>query len=181
MLCSDLVKREMLPTEELVLSNHNRVQIVLGTEEHLEDVMMIQIACYDGKAPWGRIAVRRELRNTHTSYFLICYDHFTPIAFIGMSMRNASMHVTNIATTPTYQGQGVASFLIEIAIDLAKQLNRNVLTLEVRTSNLNAKRLYNYLGFEDGRIKRNYYQDNGEDALEMAYVIEEMDEVIHEK
>lgn len=181
MLYPKLVKREMLPTERLVLPNDTHVQIILGTEEHLEDVMAIQLACYDGKAPWGRIAVRRELRNSHTSYFLICYNHLMPIAFIGMSMRNVSMHVTNIATIPSYQGQGIASSLIEIAIDIAQQLNRKAITLEVRTSNLNAKRLYHYLGFEEGRIKRNYYQDNGEDALEMAYIIEETDEKTDEK
>ena len=38
------------------------------------------------------------------------------------------------------------------------------------------KALYRKMNFTDGRIKRNYYHNNGEDALDMIYRINEMDE-----
>lgn len=178
---SRLVTQDMLPEEAFILENNRPMEIVLGTEQDLEAIMEIQKACYGGKAPWGRIAVNRELRNIHNAYFLVCYDQTLPIAFIGMSMRKHSMHITNIATRPPYQGQGIASYLIKTAIGLAQKLKRNAITLEVRISNDNAKRIYSYLGFQRGRVKPNYYHDNGEDALEMFYIIEEMDELNDKK
>lgn len=81
--------------------------------------------------------------------------------------------MTNIATIPTYQKQGIATFLIQTVMDLAKQLKRRRITLEVRMSNETAKSLYRKLEFRDGRIKRNYYHSDGEDALDMIYLLDE--------
>ena len=103
------------------------------------------------------------------------------IAFIGISMRQDSFHVTNIATRPRYQSEGIGSFLIDVIIDLGKQTNRKRVTLEVRMSNGDAQRLYRNLGFQDVRIKKNYYHNNGEDALDMVYLINEMDAKKHER
>ena len=50
------------------------------------------------------------------------------------------------------------------------------MTLEVRMSNEGAKRLYRKIGFEDGKIKKNYYHNNGEDALDMELNLDKVDE-----
>jgi ribosomal-protein-alanine N-acetyltransferase len=42
-----------------------------------------------------------------------------------------------------------------------------VLLLEVRRSNIAAIRLYRGLGFSALGVRRGYYSDNGEDAVEM--------------
>ena len=41
------------------------------------------------------------------------------------------------------------------------------MTLEVRVSNLKARKLYETLGFSTAGIRPSYYEDNGEDAAIM--------------
>jgi ribosomal-protein-alanine N-acetyltransferase len=176
MLFQPLVREEMLSQDSYRLNNDDMIEISLANKMDLDDIVAIQEACYEGEAPWGRMAVNNELRNKRTAFFLMGHHEEQAIAFIGVSMRHTSLHVTNIATIPEYQKQGIATFLIETIIDLAQQLNRERITLEVRVSNEGAKRLYRKIGFRDGRIKRNYYQSNGEDALDMIYRLEDRDE-----
>ncbi len=175
MLFPPLISKGMLPHDTYALKNGSIVDISIASLDDLDAIIDIQEACYEGGAPWGRIAVNNELRNKRNAFFLMVHHQYRPIAFIGLSLRQQSIHVTNIATIPAYQGHGIASFLIHTGADLAKQLNRNQLTLEVRMSNERAKKIYRYLGFKDGYIKRNYYQNNGEDALDMYYFIDEME------
>ena len=40
-------------------------------------------------------------------------------------------------------------------------------TLEVRTGNEAAKRLYEKFGFKEAGLRKGYYEDNGEDAVIM--------------
>ncbi len=176
MLYPPLINQSMLKHTSYPLKNGRRIDLSLANVMDLEDIVAIQEACYDGEAPWGRVAVNSELRNKRSSFFLMGHDEEIAVAFIGISMRRDNFHVTNIATRPEYQNQGIGSYLIQTVLDLARQLDKKRLTLEVRVSNETAKSLYRTLGFQDGPIKKNYYHNNGEDALDMVYLIEEMDE-----
>lgn len=179
MLYPSLVNETMLAETEYILQNGEMLSLHIAREDDLEDIITIQKACYDGETPWGRIAVGSELRNKSQAFFLICHHFGQPVAFIGLSLRKESIHVTNIATMPTYQKNGIGSFLIDMGIDLGRQLDRQLMTLEVRTSNFNAMNLYRKIGFTDGRIKKNYYHNNGEDALEMYYQFDRDDNNDH--
>ena len=46
------------------------------------------------------------------------------------------------------------------------------LSLEVRVSNADAQRLYRRLGFVASNIRKNYYTENNEDALDMIKQLE---------
>lgn len=173
MLFPPLMTEEMLPEKKYRLRNGDVVEIGLASVEDLEAIIEIQEACYQGEAPWGRVAVNNELRNKRGSFFLMVYHHGEAISFIGISTRQDSLHVTNIATHPQYQSNGIATFLIQTVAQVAPKLEKNKITLEVRMSNEGAKRLYRKIGFLDGDIKRNYYHNNGEDALDMFYLVDE--------
>ena len=175
MLFRPLVDEKMLIQKSYQLENGEMVKISFATNSDLDAIIQIQEACYNGQAPWGRAAVQSELRK-RTSFFLISYHVGLPIAFIGISLRPQSVHVTNIATIPPYQKQGLATFLILLAANIGKKLDRTLMTLEVRMSNEGAKRLYRKIGFEDGKIKKNYYHNNGEDALDMELNLDKVDE-----
>lgn len=181
MLYPPTISESMLKEKTSSLKNGEAIVLSLANRFDLDDIIDIQEDCYNGVAPWGRVAVNSELRNKRSSFFLMCHHQEEAIAFIGISMRQDSFHVTNIATRPRYQSQGIGSFLIDVIIDLGKQTNRKRVTLEVRISNGDAQRLYRNLGFQDVRIKKNYYHNNGEDALDMVYLIDEMDAKKHER
>jgi ribosomal-protein-alanine N-acetyltransferase len=74
-------------------------------------------------------------------------------------------HLMNIAVTPEWRRQGVASRLLERLFEEAGADARY--TLEVRTSNRGAIAMYRIFGFKPAGHRRRYYHDNGEDALVM--------------
>ena len=76
-------------------------------------------------------------------------------------------HITTIASAPDVRGRGVGELLLNGLIDAARDLGANVLTLEVRVSNVVAQNLYLKYGFEAKGTRRHYYTDNNEDALIM--------------
>ena len=74
-------------------------------------------------------------------------------------------HLMNIAVTPESRRAGIATELMENLFDAAGPEAR--FTLEVRTSNAAAIRMYERFGFRPAGHRRRYYHDNGEDALIM--------------
>jgi ribosomal-protein-alanine N-acetyltransferase len=74
-------------------------------------------------------------------------------------------HLMNVAVDPARRRAGVASGMIRRLF--AEIGSGSRLTLEVRTSNSGAIRMYEGFGFEPAGHRRRYYQDNGEDALIM--------------
>lgn len=165
-----VIDESMIREKTYELRNGEKLQIRKGSDLDVEAIMAIQEACYGGTAPWGRLVVYNEIQSPY-SFFLLASSHGEPVAFIAVSLKRGQMHITNVATKPSFQKQGLASFLIESAADIGRQIDQRMMSLEVRVSNKGAIRLYKQLGFKEVYVKKNYYEDNGEDALEMHYKI----------
>ncbi len=74
-------------------------------------------------------------------------------------------HLMNIAVAPERRRAGIATELMNRLFEEAGAGAR--FTLEVRTSNAAAIRMYQGFGFRPAGHRRRYYHDNGEDALIM--------------
>ena len=61
--------------------------------------------------------------------------------------------------------------LLRILINEADNFGLRKVSLEVRESNMQAREAYAFAGFIDRIIKKDYYFDDGEDAIEMVYSI----------
>jgi ribosomal-protein-alanine N-acetyltransferase len=90
------------------------------------------------------------------------------IGFSGIWMMAGEAHITNIAVRRDYRGRGLGDMLLVATIDLAVQRNASFMTLEVRVSNLAARKLYEKYGFAQTGLRRSYYLDNREDAVIMS-------------
>ncbi|MBI4595369.1 MAG: ribosomal protein S18-alanine N-acetyltransferase [Candidatus Tectomicrobia bacterium] len=77
------------------------------------------------------------------------------------------MHITNVAVKPEFRHRGVGEQMIRYIVQLAKEKEANIITLEVRESNSNAIRLYCKTGFHPVRMRKRYYTDTDEDAVVM--------------
>jgi len=75
-------------------------------------------------------------------------------------------HLMNVAVDPSRRRHGVATALLARMLEQAGR-GQDRYTLEVRTSNDGATRLYERFGFVAAGTRRRYYQDTGEDALIM--------------
>jgi ribosomal-protein-alanine N-acetyltransferase len=88
------------------------------------------------------------------------------VGYLVCSRYDAVWHLMNVAVDDRLRRRGIATALIERLFELADGPNEQY-TLEVRTSNEGAIRLYERFGFRAAGHRRGYYHDNREDALIM--------------
>jgi ribosomal-protein-alanine N-acetyltransferase len=88
------------------------------------------------------------------------------VGYLICSRYDTVWHLMNVAVDTRLRRQGIAAALIERLFELADGPSEQY-TLEVRTSNDAAIRLYEGFGFRSAGRRRGYYHDNREDALIM--------------
>ena len=88
------------------------------------------------------------------------------VAYLVCSRYDTVWHLMNIAVDINLRRQGLATSLLERLFEMADRPSEQY-TLEVRTSNEGAIRLYERFGFRAAGRRRAYYHDNREDALIM--------------
>ena len=89
------------------------------------------------------------------------------VGYGGLWLSVDEGHITTIAVAPEHRGRGIGELALNGLIDQGLALNADMLTLEVRVSNLVAQQLYLKYGFKPAGTRPRYYTDNGEDALIM--------------
>ena len=72
-----------------------------------------------------------------------------------------------MAVAPAYRRQGVAGTMLTQLLEQGKHRGIESFFLEVRRSNLSARRLYEKLGFCGDGIRKNFYEKPREDAVIM--------------
>lgn len=82
------------------------------------------------------------------------------------------LHVINVATHPDHRRCGAARALLAELLTHARANRVRLVVLEVRRSNRAALSLYRSHGFCAMGIRRGYYADNAEDAIEMMLAID---------
>jgi [ribosomal protein S18]-alanine N-acetyltransferase len=88
------------------------------------------------------------------------------VGYLVCSRYDTVWHLMNVAVDDRLRRQGIATTLLERLFELADKPSEQY-TLEVRTSNEDAIRLYERFGFRTAGRRRAYYHDNREDALIM--------------
>jgi len=92
------------------------------------------------------------------------------VGYLVCSRYDTVWHLMNVAVDDRLTRQGLATSLLEHLFGLADRPNEQY-TLEVRTSNDGAIRLYESFGFRAAGRRRAYYHDNREDALIMRRTV----------
>src|SRR5262245_15458166 len=78
------------------------------------------------------------------------------------------LKINNIALRPDLRGTGLGHVLLRACLEVGLAEGCSEATLEVRPSNLVARRLYERYGFREVGRRTGYYQDTREDAVLMA-------------
>ena len=94
------------------------------------------------------------------------------VGYLVCSRYDTVWHVMNVAVDDRLLRQGIASALLERLFEMGDKPNEQY-TLEVRTSNDAAIRLYEKFDFRAAGRRRAYYHDNREDALIMWRTVPE--------
>lgn len=132
-----------------------------------EQLWQINAAAYGGSSPWTVAEFLTDLQQKHSHYLL--EEEVTPVAFLGFHQVLDEIEITNIATLPNYKRQGLAEKLFSRLFEHAGKENVQHIFLEVRASNLAARRLYEKMHFQVISERKNYYQSPVENALIMKW------------
>jgi ribosomal-protein-alanine N-acetyltransferase len=132
--------------------------------------------------PWPRNAYYRELASRSSAHYVILRQEgnvekpanfkgseLDPsiIGYGGMWRMYDEAHVTTIGVRRDLQHQGYGRALFAGLVQAAYDMGAKWVTLEVRTTNENAMRMYEAFGFKVIGRRKGYYTDNGEDAIVM--------------
>jgi ribosomal-protein-alanine acetyltransferase len=90
------------------------------------------------------------------------------VGLIGWFSNQDAAEIIMIGVIETARCQKIATRLLIAAISLLKQNQVQTLFIEVRESNEAATAFYQKNGFKINRIRKNYYQNPQEDAIEMS-------------
>jgi len=118
--------------------------------------------------PWPPHAYRTEIETNRLATYLVVRVEEVVVGYAGMWLMVDEAHITTFAVDPGWRRRGIGERLLLALLDLAIGRHAREATLEVRLSNLPARRLYEKYGFRPVGLRPNYYSDNGEDALIMT-------------
>lgn len=135
----------------------------------LDDLPAIQrIETASFTSPWPANAYRSELESNRLANYLVARTGDTIVAYGGMWLMVDEAHITTFAVHPAWRRQRIGERLLLAFMDLARDRQAHEATLEVRLSNLPARRLYEKFGFRPVGLRPRYYSDDNEDALIMT-------------
>ena len=118
--------------------------------------------------PWPPHAYRSELESNRLATYLVVRLAGQVVAYAGMWLMVDEAHITTFAVHPSHRRRRIAERLLLALLDVALRRHAREATLEVRLSNLPARRLYEKYGFRPVGIRPRYYTDDNEDALIMT-------------
>ena len=143
-----------------------RVTVELMKVDDLPEVQVIERESF--ATPWPPHAYRQELENNRLAQYIVARCGDTIVGFAGIWLLVDEAHVTTFATRRSWRRQGIGDRLLLALLDLARTRGAHEATLEVRPSNIPARRLYETYGFKVVGVRPRYYSDDNEDALIMT-------------
>ncbi|MHC1745568.1 MAG: ribosomal protein S18-alanine N-acetyltransferase [Negativicutes bacterium] len=117
--------------------------------------------------PWSRASFETEVDENALARYFVAVVANQIVGYAGMWIILDEAHVTNIAVLPSFWGLGIGEKLVTSLMDCARANKVVSMTLEVRTTNERAKKLYLRMGFVAQGVRVGYYSDTREDALIM--------------
>ena len=115
---------------------------------------------------WTPERVERSIRNPET-VTLIGADGTRIIAFAIMHFGDEHAHLNLLAVRPTHQRTGIGTRLVDWLMESSQIAGIATVSLELRTSNDDARRFYLALGFIEAAYIAGYYRGR-ETAVRMV-------------
>lgn len=132
-------------------------------------IMQIEKASFP--SPWSWPMFEEEIHRPVASlWVLVDQDHV--VGYICFWRTAGEIHLVNLAVHPAERFRGHARRMLETMIGEGRRCGDTRVWLEVRPSNLAARRLYERLGFYATGRRPKYYRDTGEDAIIMTLALD---------
>ncbi|HEX9891198.1 MAG TPA: ribosomal protein S18-alanine N-acetyltransferase [Actinomycetota bacterium] len=132
---------------------------------HIRGVMAIERQVYP--RPWSPNLFLSEIHAGRTRSYIVALMADQVVGYGGLMCYGDEAHVTTIAVDPDQQRHKIGTRLLYELIEAAREMGGQAVSLEVRVTNWGAQRMYGKFGFRPVGVRKNYYQETGEDALVM--------------
>lgn len=137
----------------------------MAEESDIRPMAEMDILCFS--APWSEESFRKEITENRLALYIVAEISGRMVGYAGLWSIVDEGHITNVAVHPDFRRKGIGEALITVLLN--HTLENGILshTLEVRASNDPAISLYSKFGFKPAGLRKNYYEDKGEDAIIM--------------
>ena len=130
----------------------------------LEEAVKIEAACF--RQSWSKAVLEESFSRAWNLFFgaeeggcLVAYGCASVIAGEGEILR--------VAVLEGFRHRGIGRELLEAMEEASRKQGAKMLMLEVRESNLAARKLYLHAGFSEEGQRKEYYREPKEDAIIM--------------
>lgn len=124
---------------------------------------VVEIERMSFTTPWSEAAFLGEILKLY-SLTKVAVLEGKIIGYICVEHIMDEGHILNLAVHPDFRRRGIGTKLMEEVLDELKKNDCRYLYLEVRFSNLGARKFYESFGFRVVGIRRDYYTSPIEDA-----------------
>ena len=123
---------------------------------------------------WGAASWWSELAGRPRREYVVAEDDGQVVGYAGLDHGGEVADIMTVAVSPTAQGRGLGSELVDDLLTRAVTGGAHQVMLEVRADNPRAETLYAHKGFDVVTRRRRYYQPGDVDALVMRRVLPEV-------
>lgn len=139
------------------------------TEADLDQVLTIEVLSFPN--PWTRGNFLSELFENPFAISRVVKHEDRVVAYVAAWQVTGELKINNVAVHPDWRRNDIARRLLLSLFEGARRSCCTVATLEVRVSNVGARRLYGELGFQEDGLRENYYPGDNEDAILMSLAL----------
>jgi len=142
-----------------------RVSITPLQEEDLPAIMEIEKSSFISH--WPESAFMSEIANNRLAHYFVAKDQGIVVGYSGIWLILDEAHITTLAVHSEYRRKKIGEQLLIHLLTIAAGKGARWATLEVRESNVAAQELYKKYGFITVGNRKNYYQEENENAVIM--------------
>lgn len=138
-------------------------------ENDADSIISLETECFS--LPWSKNSILSSYNNG--TCFVVSKIGEKIVGYGGVSIVSDEAYITNIAVSKPFRSVGIGKKITQKLVDKAWDKGCRFISLEVRSSNLNAISLYADLGFKEAGIRPNFYSAPTEDAVIMTKTVKE--------
>ena len=142
----------------------DNIVVRLMTADDIDQVVEIEEEAF--ASPWTRKGFEESLTYDYSRFYVATIDNEV-VGYIGTYCMFEDVDITNVAVRQSFRRKGIANKLLEAVISYSIEKQFGYINLEVRPSNVPARKLYEKYSFGEIGIRKNFYTKPVEDGIIM--------------
>lgn len=152
----------------IVLNLPNKLQLCVRWM-NVEDISLVcALEHRIFSTPWPFESFLYGLENRNFNISIVGLIEKTLVTYAISYLVYDEIHVSNLAVAPGFRRLKIGETMLWITLQISKEQNCPIAHLEVRKGNTAAISLYQKYGFKVVGVRKNYYQNENEDAVLMT-------------